>query len=84
MKLILDNDQQIEPEKAQNIGEGDIIIKLRACMRQEDINSIEEQLAKKFNRRVVVLDARFGGIYALPPKKYPGRICPGTVGWGLI
>lgn len=42
MKLLFDNGQQIELEKMQNIGEGDIIIRLITCMHQENLNTIEE------------------------------------------
>lgn len=70
MKLLFDNGQQIELEKVQNIGEGDIIIRLKAIMRQENISAIEEQLSKKLNRKVIVLDSRFGDIYS-PPKNTP-------------
>lgn len=71
MKLLFDNGQQIELEKVQNIGEGDIIIRLKTIMRQENISTIEEQLSKKLNRKVIVLDSRFGDIYILPPKNTP-------------
>ncbi len=54
------------------IGEGTVIIRLNQCCRKEELKEMEEELAEKFGRKVILLDARFGEILTLPPEKHPG------------
>lgn len=67
MKLILDSGKQIELDKAQSLGEGDIIIKSKVHMHPKDIDAREQELSKKLERKVVILNAEFDDIYILPP-----------------
>nr|WP_296464344.1 hypothetical protein [uncultured Acetatifactor sp.] len=59
-------------ETATVIGEGTIVIRFNRCCRKEETEEMEKELAEKFGRKVILLDARFGEILTLPPEKHPG------------
>lgn len=58
-------------EAATVIGEGAIVIRLNQCYRKETAEEMEKELAEKFERKVILLDSRFGEILTLPPEKHP-------------
>ena len=71
MKLFYENEngEHIELSEIQSIGEGDIVIKLNWVMSKVDIENIEHELSKKFDRNVIILDAKFSDVLIVPPKK---------------
>lgn len=71
MKLFYENEngEHIELNEIQSIGEGDIVIRLKVVMAKKDIENLEQELEKKFKRKVIVLDAIFGDVLIVPPKK---------------
>lgn len=71
MKLFYENEngEHIELSEIQSIGEGDIVIKLNCVMSKVDIENIEHELSKKFDRNVIILDAKFSDVLIVPPKK---------------
>ena len=54
-------------EAATVIGEGAIVIRFDRCCRKEELEEMEKELAEKFGRKIILLDARFGEIMTLPP-----------------
>lgn len=71
MKLFYENEngEHIELREVQSIGEGDIVIRLNIVMNKRDIERMEQELGKKFDRKVILLDAIFGDVITVPPKK---------------
>ena len=70
MKLFVENADAtlMELESVKIIGEGDIVIRIKALYREEIIKEMEAHLSEKFGRKVILLDARYGEILTLPPK----------------
>ena len=70
MELLLkDENGKIIPVK--QIGElnaGDLVIRIQFCLCEKDIENYEQELSKKFGRKVIVLDGRFSEILVVPPK----------------
>ncbi len=67
-------DGQIVEAGVSMIGKGDIVIRLNMACGKDAIEEMEKELAEKFGRKVILLDARFGEIMTLPPKKEPGGV----------
>ena len=59
-------------ETAMVIGEGTIVIRINQRCGKDEVEEVEKELAEKFGRKVILLDARFGEILTLPPEKHPG------------
>lgn len=59
----------IDKESVMVIGEGTIVIRLNPCCGNESIEKMEEYLGKKFGRKVIVLESKYGEILTLPPEK---------------
>lgn len=74
MKLFLQDDEGLftEINSVKSIGQGDVIIRLNQCCREEDTERMERYLKRKLKRRVILLDARYGEILTLPPETVPG------------
>ncbi len=74
MKLFLQDDVGLftKIESVKRIGQGDVIIRLNQCCREEDTERMEQYLKRKLKRNVVLLDARYGEILTLPPETVPG------------
>ena len=71
MKLYLEDEHgnRKQIKKVVGMTEGDIILMIETCMRDDDIERMEQKLSKKFERKVIVLDGRITEILTLPPKK---------------
>ena len=59
----------ISEKSVRVIGEGTIVIRLNQCCSNESIEKMEEYLGKKFGRKVIVLESKYGEILTLPPEK---------------
>lgn len=70
MELLLkDGNGKLVPVK--QIGElnaGDIVIRMQIYLHEKDIENYEQELSKKFGRKVIVLDERVSEILVVPPK----------------
>lgn len=71
MKIILRNNNgaEIEVEKINCLSEGDLILKSRMRIHDEQKRKIEDYYTEKFNRRVIVLDGMIDEIFTIPPLK---------------
>jgi hypothetical protein len=61
-KLIIKNDKgyEIEVKEISKIGKGKILIlHMSHVAKKEDIEIIENDLSKKFGRKIIILDSRF-------------------------
>lgn len=69
MKLYFEDDKgnRFVVEKAANLSHGDIILFLDRCYHEEDLERMETSMAKKFGRKVIILDGRYRDIAVVPP-----------------
>ena len=71
MKLYYKSKEEkyVELEEVQSIGEGDIVIRSKVHISREDTEELEAYLSERFKRNVIILDAKYGDILIIPPKK---------------
>lgn len=73
MKLYCDNGdgKLVELDTVKIIGAGDIVIRVSSIFHEDCLTEMEKNLSKKFERKVIILDARYGEILVIPPEKEP-------------
>ena len=76
MKLYFDNGdgKLVELDTVKVIGAGDIVIRINSIFHEDRLTEMEKNLSKKFERKVILLDARYGEILVLPPEEEPGGV----------
>lgn len=74
MKLYCDNGdgKLVELDAVKAIGAGNIVIRVNSTFSKDRLAEMEDSFSKKFERKVILLDARYGEILVLPPEKNPG------------
>jgi len=64
--LRTDDGKEIPLEKVEGIGIGKImVVRAMAMLKPTDKESMEFELSKKFDRKVIVLDSRYGELLSL-------------------
>ena len=69
MKLFIedDNGNRHEIEKVAGLQQGDVVLFMKPCFRDETIKSFENYLSERFGRKVIILDGRFRDVVIIPP-----------------
>lgn len=69
MRLYFEDDKgnRSAVEKAVGLSHGDIVLFLDRCYREKDLEEMEVFMAKKFGRKVIILDWRYRDIVVVPP-----------------
>lgn len=70
MELLIkdENGKLIQIEQIGELNAGDVVIRLSTLLSDGAIKYYEKELQKRFDRKVIVLDARVSEIMVVPPK----------------